>query len=415
MVEDIFLNSTLDWEIWDRHFLAYIAIRKLTDIVLHGVPPLEKPVEPSQASYALAYLAKDYPDRAAKGSSPPPKAGDAGDSNPQSAKPNGKESSIPVLSEVARSMYLAAMQSYAYRRGDYLQQHKDIADSMSYISRTVSDKFRKNCVPYDPLSSWYSSVKRAVTSDPYGMLSEAKLLYGSATRVLPKDGDILEWIDEWERAMDIGRARELPVAMSHGTWFDDLVKGIELALPSWVKSSRVGYRKDVTHGSLDYPEVISSLRQAVREDMAAQGRWPGRGAFSNPLPGRGGGAESGPYEKAPNDSPVPKKPAKAKPEPPMPPSNKRRRACRACDRPGHDLEGCFFIFPQLAPRGFNVYGDNQMRVNRRIEEDPRLLEEVNQLKRYKRGGQSDDGSPSRDYRSSYGFAGRRRSIDEWSE
>lgn len=260
---------------------------------------------------------------------------------------------------------------------EYEDQIKGLRELTTWVTTHVSDGYKSNCcLPDEPLHRWYKNLRASAGGDTRRRLDEARQRYLKAIKPLnspPKD--MGKWIDEWEQAMGEGQRVHLASTKTVHYWFGDLEVALAGLGIRWSELYRVQH-KDIydEDSSITYHDVAGDLRGYL---------------YRNPIPTSRGRAKRGVFgptyegdDSAGESSATASKSRKRRRDTAV--NAKGKAKCRACDKVGHELKDCWFVFPDKAPAGFQVTSQKVYdKVKKAIENDPSIAEERDRINKGK--------------------------------
>jgi hypothetical protein len=355
--EEVLLSAPEHWDDWDREFCS-----KAIDSGLWGFinpneepePLLQRPVRPEFNMFPAA-SDDTAATTTATSSSATALTPQGDDESSQTVQPTQahhvKATSYLDLDPRYQTVFHHMMSTYHQDLNHYTAQQRDLQALRSWVSKTVDVDFRKaTCEPTKSIREWYKELRDLVRLDQDRVLSISMQAYNKAIIPLttaPKD--FLGWLKAWTSAMADLKAHKSTIAEDRHLWLDSFLKAIRQVRPQWESVYSLEYRKRAATGTLNYLQVANDFRDEISKDLLSQPRRNRKGTFV-------GGKEtpkSGEKRKQEDQATSSRNP------------NKRQKASKKktqtttlssclCERPGCNMEKCWFVHPELAPAGYTL-------------------------------------------------------------
>ncbi|GKU14625.1 unnamed protein product, partial [Fusarium langsethiae] len=192
----------------------------------------------------------------------------------------------------------------------------------------------------------------------------------------------IQWLDKWEEALAKGQQRKVPETLYCSSWAYDFFNISSNILPAWTAAYEISQQSLIQDEALIYRDLANAFRNKLRNAEAAnsQGSTRGRiarGVFSASFAGECPQDDEGDAHIIEGQYRSTKKGGR---------KTKRQRSpdgqekCPACGLP-HILEKCFYVYPNLAWKGFRPRERLQTKVKEALEEDLDLQAQVKALTR----------------------------------
>lgn len=335
---EIILRGPENWSEWNREFMSSAIAMELWDYIKENPKALlTEPVKPEPNAYKKP--------------------------GALSATAASSSSTIDLTQEELQNFQIA-WSIYTANYKAYERQRKQIQDLKSWVRCNIAQQYKSSsCAPDESLHQWYTKLKEHASMSKTRETQMVRDLYRAANEPLAKPPrNWNSWILTWEEAMSKAEEVGLSEAKDAAVWFDDFIQAIELVASSWALSYRMIKEAEIEKGTLTYRMVANDLREQTRP--RALGSTPSSQSMrdasaSQQTPGRTG-------KKREWNS-----------------TSEGDEYCLACERFGHQLEDCFYIFPAKAFDGFKPRKSIQQRVdkNRKKEE---VIAELGRLKKLRR-------------------------------
>ncbi|RHZ51562.1 uncharacterized protein CDV56_106148 [Aspergillus thermomutatus] len=330
------------------------------------------------------------------------------DEHEKNISPTGDVSIVDLSSE-GQATFQLAYTIYKDQKDQYEKQREALNKLQSWMMRTVASRYRETCFGYEKdIKEWYNALKEQVGSNEYDIKRDIKDAYRRSVKPLskiPKDVEL--WITNWEQTMAKGLERDLSFATNIDDWFEDFLTAVNLIIPSWTEAYRLTKSIQVEEGTLSYRTLANDFRKAVKASRPDAKSRVAKGSFGPTFAGQGTADES---SDSSINSVVEKRVKTGKKKTGKQSSQstqdaergsqstqntgrgKRRHSritslvtgsgpkCRACNQ-GHELQACYYIFPNKAPDWFTPKTSVQQRVEEKLKNDHGLTEEVKRLQK----------------------------------
>ena len=264
----------------------------------------------------------------------------------------------------------------------YTQEKALFQTAKSWITSHTSLNKQKFLVASDTLRVWVKKLKED-TEPPEGfMQQEARSKYQSAIRSKPTK--LLQWIDQWEAAIEDAITYELP-DLGNGQWLRDVATCIRPISDGWA----VQYEEQATDPARR--DVEAEFRKVANKLRRLQPRTSGRTTRGNAFPTFGGLDEDADSEAGPSTKTRKRAGTKSREKD----STKRNAvSCEGCDGLGHTLPQCWAVFEELRPDGMEANKKRERKVAKKLKEDKELKAKIVEIRRVRAAGQA--GQPSSD-------------------
>jgi hypothetical protein len=276
-------------------------------------------------------------------------------------------------------MYDDSRRYYAEDLKEYKSQRKDLQVARSWIRNHVS---KSKAVLLDPTESTYTwLVKLKEDSKPSDQFMEARVenQYTEALKGF-KMTKLDQWLDRWEGVMKLVVKHELPQA-SKGRWLRDLSRAVRPVNESY-SSKYMSQSRDAQQGDVArFHQVAMEIRQDFPE-FTKKGPSTGtmRGSAFNadfaeetedgsPV---GEGTQAGPSRKRAGTTSVDEEAPEKK--------KQKKQTCPACNRKGHNLSGCWYLFEDKRPERFKASPKRLKETLERVKNNKDLAAQVKKLR-----------------------------------
>lgn len=337
-----------DWEDWNEALERRAAAANLLEILDGEKTPLSEPEKPTIFSYG----------RTTTGTR---------------GNPNSEPTSFADLNESNQKSFMDAMKIYELDSREYRTQSDGILKLKEWMEKTVSNHLKKvHFKPREPISTWYSNLKKSVGGSSATSMEIAVERYKKAIKPPTKRTDLSTWISDWEKAMTLGTDKKIGATQSSYEWFNELKAALSCSiLADWFQIYAVTQREKIRAGTLEFSEVVLDMRETLRSgSQLAQGSRSRvvKGAFGPTFAGQGDESEEEPEKPKRDEKSTPKRKYSNL-------ANSTKRTCQACGY-FHLTEKCYYIFPTLAPEDWKEKGHIRQQVNQALREDPTILEDA---------------------------------------
>jgi hypothetical protein len=204
----------------------------------------------------------------------------------------------------------------------------------------------------------------------------ARCLYKTAVQPLtrpPKSWEV--WLAQWEKAMDIAQHAKVPEATDFASWWMDhcdALRKLQKNIPTftfWIHFRGADYKRQTPSPTYqqvarDFEEQVIKALQDDDNDDEPRSRRATRGAF-------------GPTFEASSSNSGKQKSSKTKRKHQSETDNTIK--CPGCMMRGHNLDKCFYAFPDLAYKGWT----GRSRWKTAWEKNSKKLEVQRMLKQIK--------------------------------
>jgi hypothetical protein len=406
------LNSPADWDKWDEALQNLARSRKLYNILMGIEEPISEPDQP----FYDDFVQQTQPDQApgdgpyrgtrrqtnlastqrtntsdAEGGTQASSNTEEGDNmNPERAALIAEASRMHNESRAERR-YNARTKEYSQTMHRYEIQRKDIEQTFTWIRDSVSAIYLEShvSVTYDWVKA-YNNLKTALNPGSREIKRSIREAYDQHMRALTtRTKDLDTWINKWEQLINKGKGKSMTFALDKEDWSTRFIEAIRPLDPVWVTTLEHDVEEKLDDDTLTYGDMSRYFRRLITKinksprstSRVAKGSFATRqqggdnisteetkyrGRQANVSPDRRGRSRSRSTDysrKRDYDS--------------MENSNSRQH-CAGCGGL-HLIWGCFYLFPHLAPPGWNRQDWLVGRINRFLEADSPLAQEVKRL------------------------------------
>ncbi|KAF7136939.1 hypothetical protein CNMCM5793_006643 [Aspergillus hiratsukae] len=386
--ESVILKSPKDWDTWNKQFRAKGERKDILGLI-DGLENFRtRPKTPDPVNYH---------------------------SQPHNTR-NSTQASILIsddpiaeLSNEGRSAYQLAYTIYKDRRDQYDKQRALLDKLQTWMTNSVASSYAKACFHHNKtIKEWYNALKEQVGSNEYDIKRDIKDAYRRSVKPLSKvPKDVEFWITNWEQTMAKGLERDLSFATNIDDWFEDFLTAVNLIIPSWTEAYRLTKSSQVEEGTLSYRTLANDFRKAVKASRPDAKSRVAKGSFGPTFAGQGTADESSDssinsvvekrvktrQNKTGKQSSQSTQDAERGSQSTQNTGRGKRRhsritslvtgsgpKCRACNQ-GHELQACYYIFPNKAPDWFTPKTSVQQRVEEKLKNDHGLTEEIKRLQK----------------------------------
>lgn len=258
------------------------------------------------------------------------------------------------------------------------------------------------------LSQWYLNLAKSGKAFDSRLKLDARHTYRTVLKQTPKNVKKLdEWIQRWQDAMAMAQRYEVPEALDIEVWSDDLMVAMGPLMESWTSNFRSSMRGVSEEEGITYQSVASDLLQEwtilhgstsrggrgaflalhgeeaqplVTEDLTETSGQTSRPSVTQPR-GRGGGRgrSRGRGSRGREDRSTTGKRSYHEAHR----STDAGSKCKGCMGTGHGVSHCWYIFPEKAPKDFNLHQGMIKLVLERVKTIPGLKEEIDRITKSK--------------------------------
>ena len=318
-------------------------------------------------------------------------------------------------SKAAQSILNIHIHKYNADQKKFIEQDKGITAVREWIMKTASEHLKTiACNPEKSLREWYLALETAVGADKAFSKQKLRDRYERAVAVLirtPKD--LTAWITEWEHTMEKMSRKDLPEAKDSSQWFTRIQRASREIpeLQSFFTVYQVVQKQEIENDTLSYNHMVSDLKKHLHANKPTKIKRIGKGAFPAFGPNEGEEEEEKPEEVKNQNRQGRKiggkrkregssqgfrrgfaegahtedesaegginKPLQKKFKSQHPP-NSERPTCKACEKTGHELSGCWDLFPELSPVPRPEW--RTKRIVEQVNSNPKLKTEYDKLR-----------------------------------
>ena len=419
----VILNSPQDWEQWHTDFKSMAIMCKVWDYIQGKKNLLLEPIRPPFEDFAVKKTAaatrsqSSGPSRSQPTSTftiqetqqdsfetltlGPETAGFVSGDTPPSTRPLA----FKDLTAEAQRAYQGAWAIYLHDTKTYKDQEDNVYKFKEWLMTSVSPHYRQTCLePSESLLNWYKNLKDAAGINTYIETNNARRQYREALKPPRNLKEFDNWIDNWEKAMDIAYNKGIAVTQTAAEWFSDLIGTLEKILPTWSEAYELTRTQEVENNTLVYRTVANDLRKVLEKERN-RGWKLAKGSFGPTFAGEAdqyAAAESPPDaeastgvgtkrqardygrgieakrrkreeasrdEEASSTKPTRRDQRKD--------SSEARRVCRGCEG-FHSTKKCYYLLPDQAPEGWTPRTQTRKIVDRNLKKDSILKRDVEQ-------------------------------------
>ena len=371
----VYLNNQDDWEDWNTQFETRVDAAGLWEKIFSDDGDfLTMPKSPDIGNYEKKKQVAATRLTRSRATPSTNRALDEEDTVP------GEEPEIggvpPVhageLTQAGRSAYNLDINMYTQKCRRYDDERKAIQGLKTWMVSSISPHLvRTACKPRQGIREWYRSLKEQVGVTNLKEQEDAREKYRLATKPINKPRNMLQWLDTWDKAMNLAKEKNIPEIQKSAFWFNDFVQAVKGAgWQNWCQSYKIHHKTEIEKNELSYRVVSNDFGQEIRSQVFGPTRTIAKGAFGPTYSGDQAEAE---------DKVDQGKGKKGK--------SKRRytggekSGCRACRTEHHTLEKCYYVFPERAPSWFTGSTIVAEHVAATLEKDEELRKEVERLKK----------------------------------
>jgi hypothetical protein len=290
--------------------------------------------------------------------------------------------SLSDLTEQGQKSFQQDLSFYQLQEKSSERQRKSLRTLQDWIIRTVSPSYiRTCCQPRKSIYEWHYNLRARCGRSEADETRDARNTYLTLMKTPPKTAtQALKWLEEWEEALAKGQQQKVPETLFCSSWAYDFLNVSSHLLPAWTAAYEISQQNLIQDESLIYRDLANAFRNKLKNAEALRG--PGRtgnfsqGAFSASFAGED------PQDDEPEDARIiegqyrslKKEGQRTKRQ--RPPEEQDK--CPACGLP-HVLKKCFYVFPNIAWRGFRPREKFQTKVKEALEEDLDLQAQVKAL------------------------------------
>ncbi|KAL2143975.1 hypothetical protein VTI28DRAFT_9727 [Corynascus sepedonium] len=263
------------------------------------------------------------------------------------------------------------VRNYELRIKEWEAQDTCLLEAHTFLTTTVSPILRNAYFSVDgDMRTWYNNLK-SVAPQPFenerairmGLRIHVETLQAPKYQAINRP-DFERWLTKWETLMNEATLHGLAEITIVGLWFEDFIRAITNLFPVFAAMLRIHAGKQ--GNQLSFREVATDVRQAIPYLFDARNGRIIKGTF----------LESSPDGNDNNDQEEDKgftAPARKISRPPKRKASSadEKLQCRAC-RGIHKTERCFYLKPELAPGNWEPRDHVRERVEESLRMDPTL-------------------------------------------
>lgn len=393
------LNSPEDWDEWETELLSQAQSRNIYKVLMKTEDPITIPVLPELDDYILPPFQAEAPAQGGpfQGTRSSMARG-SGNGSQASASTEGGDAVHPdrvaALAEEAynrrrreaREEYNMRSQQYRHKFSLYEGQRKSIEQTFTWMKESVSESYRKThvSITHDWVTA-YNNLKAGLNPGSREIQRAIREEYNQHMRILkPSTKDLDGWLSQWEQLMINGQRKSMTFALDKEDWSSRFLEAIRPLDNAWVTSLEHIIEKQLDDGTLTIRDMSKAFRRLITRTKrprstsrvlkgsfathqqggdnvpAEENRHRGRQA--NQTADRRGRSRSRPVEysrKRDIDSM----------------ESAPKQLCAGCGGI-HLVWFCFYLFPNLAPPGWVGKEWIMEKLNRWLEENSPLAQQV---------------------------------------
>lgn len=248
----------------------------------------------------------------------------------------------------------------------YHRQEAALTDLRTRILNSVAPAKKANLDPDDPVRKWLQTLRDANKPSDGQAIVTAKGKYDDVMRLRSRKP--LEWLIRWEAMLAANRRYDLS-EWKQGVWLVDLAKWMRDEYPELSLMLKMKARDPESNNISNYPTILRDIRDHLRET-------------SRPKTVRGH-AMAATYDE-PNDDEEVEGPSSEPRRKKRRITKKEDRPCWACDRKGHAIQKCWYLFPEDGPDNWKVPDVMKKVLASRQKADKKLKERVDEMRKERR-------------------------------
>ena len=264
------------------------------------------------------------------------------------------------LSAANQRMFDNARKHYESDQEDYIRQETSLTTIRKHIVETVPITNRTSLKASMSVKECLIILRNLMAPPTGHSMALAKEKYDKLLRMKAKP---LDWLDKWEKVVAKARQHDLS-EFKHGIWLGNMSSWMKPHAPELSYALRSRGNDAARNDISQYPEVLREIREYLRDGVKQTVRGA---AFQTLVDDED---EDGLLEEVANTA---TKRKRANTTGQSHRGGKRHdKICPACERPGHDLENCWFIFPEGKPDDCTLGKRKTKEVNNRVDKDRKL-------------------------------------------
>lgn len=301
---------------------------------------------------------------------------------------------VGEMTAEGRANYQFDINHYMYEDKRYKDHRTNVTTYSNWIVSTVGTSIRESACDEDTtIDDWYTGLQRI--GAPYMSFEkvEARTKYQAAIKPLLKmPRNFNDWLTTWTTAMAEGLRTNCPETKDADIWARDLIKALQVALPSWANTFLGNNRTKIADNSLNFRDVAADIHEHW---MTHSHQYSGKilkGSFLSYAEEED--APTSYDEVSDADSTKGSKEQRkrsVRTQKKDQPKRKRaetfetvsRTVCKGCKMPGHSLLECFYVFEEKAPEGWKPRQAIVRLVEGKIKQDSALAGEIARFKKGK--------------------------------
>ncbi|KAK1625808.1 hypothetical protein BDP81DRAFT_397579 [Colletotrichum phormii] len=364
--KQISLTKPTDWPSWIKYIKGKAIDYDLWDLVdpeagRSRIDRREKPIQPLVSSF----MARLVPQTSGT------QTRSAAAANAEEHYSTERARDIGDLVRVDRELYIQLRADYNTEKKEYEAEAKALRELRTIITDTARRKYIDACCDQTkPTHEWLmklrsvagissTEIRRTIRGEYQAVLQAKKL---------QSKQDIERWLESWEAIMLRAEENDMPEATETDAWVESLLKVLaNSAISNWAAAYEINGRRDPT-----IADITAQIRRHLR--IHADKLVPSKG---NPVKGSFADVEGDNNQKN-NSMPIAGSRGQKRHRAMDSIDNDRR--CKICNVRCHDMEKCFYIIPEFAPKGWEGRPATIDRVNRMLRENEELEREVKSIR-----------------------------------
>jgi hypothetical protein len=263
----------------------------------------------------------------------------------------------------------------------FLKQEEHLQQIRTQITSTVSIQKKLQLDPSLTVKEWLSQLKENTEPTLSFVRKKVQHQYTEALKGFKHLSKLNQWLDQWEHAISLGEKYKIP-QMSDGIWLQELAEVIRPFSDAYCMKYTTESNDPQKSRSSEYRRVAKELQEGLRipskkanattrgstfnADFAEQATMD----HSNTTKGPGKGTSARTRRSKRAGSLVDEETSRKKLLP----------VCLACEKRGHSLQDCWYLFKDKRPEGVTIGDARIKRVLKKVEKNKDLADQVAKIR-----------------------------------
>jgi hypothetical protein len=297
---------------------------------------------------------------------------------PEPKDVNATKTTFPELTSTERNVYDQMFKFYQASLERYKRQAKGLQDVKALIKARVSNARSVLLKGEHSVRQWLATLKEATSASEEFISYQAAQKYEEAIRKTLTYATVGKWLSTWEQAM-VEAIKYNISEINSGRWLRDVAKAVKpLSDALHVKFVNNATNKDKNKPER-YLEVSIKIREVIQTSDTSRKRVTRGTVLAAEFDGEPAASEDSYTEESKSCKTTKSGSRKrAGTTSALKDASKKKKTlrCKACKLPRHELDHCYYVFPELRFPGFEPVEGLVRKVARALAEDTHLAEEV---------------------------------------